>query len=213
MLPAKTVFKPDRQHDWSAERIEKLSTEEIGHLRQNAEALGVAEVAALCNEALAKRPRNGAKRAAPPALKHGRRLVSRTKALQARGVHLAEGAQSWSGLRKSDGAVVMCLWAAEVVSDEGGCAQLLWAPNTDGSRAWSSTPAGSERKAHCKLALEQGGAEGLLVYGERLEGHIAEDKVRSVHGADPEVVVHFKVEQRGEEFWAVWGRKATGRVS
>jgi hypothetical protein len=210
MQPAKTAFKPARSHDWSAERIEKLSTEEIGQLRRNAEALGEAGVAALCDEALRKRPRGGAKRAAPSAVKHGRRLVSRAKALQARGVYLTEGAGSWSGLRKSDGKVVMCLWAANVVSDDGGCSQLLWAPNEDGTRPWSDTPAGHERRAHCKLALEQGGAEGLLVYGEQLHGHLAEDKVRSVHGVDPEVVVRFQVEQRGEEYWAIWGRKAAG---
>jgi hypothetical protein len=213
MQPAKTAFKPARKHEWSAERIEKLSTEEIRHLRENAEKLGEADVATLCDTALGKRPRGGAKRAAPPAVKHGKRLISRAKALQARGVHLDEGAQSWSGLRKSDGAVVMCLWAADVVSEKGGCRQLLWAPDVDGSRPWSSTPAGKERRAHARLALEQGGAEGLLVYGERLDGHLAEDKVRSVHGADPEVVVRFQVEQRGEEFWAVWGRKAAGPSS
>jgi hypothetical protein len=207
MQPAKSPFKSARKHQWSAERIESLSTAEIQQLRDNAEALGEADVAALCKEALGKRPRGGAQRSAP-AVKHGRRLISRTKALQARGVHLAVGARSWSGVRKSDGGVVMCLWAADVVTDDSGCRQLLWAPDADGSRPWSSTPAGQERREHCRLALERGGAEGLLVYGERLDGHLAEDKARSVHGADPEVVVQFQVEQRGEEFWAVWGRKA-----
>jgi hypothetical protein len=210
MQPAKTVFKPARKHEWSAERIEALSTDEIEQLRDNAQALGEAAVAALCEEALVRRPRGGgAKRAAPAALKHGRRLISRTKALQARGVHLAEGAKSWSGLRKSDGKVVMCLWAGDVVSEGGACSQLLWAPDADGEHAWSGTPAGRERRAHCELALEQGGAEGLLVYGERLAGRLAEDKARSVHGADPEVVVQFQVERRGEEFWAVWGRTSS----
>jgi hypothetical protein len=210
MQPVKNPFKAAPKRQWSTERIEALSTEEIQQLRDNAEALGEAVIVSLCEGALAKRPRHGGKRTAPSAVKHGRRLISRAKALQARGVQLAEGARSWSGLRKSDGLVVMCLWADNVVSQDGVCSQLLWAPNADGSRPWSDTPAGTERRAHCRLALEKGGAEGLLVYGERLDGHLAEDKVRSVHGADPEVVVHFKVEQRGEEFWAVWGRKPAG---
>lgn len=212
MHTAKTAFKRRSGQEWTAERIAQLSTEEVTHLRDNAAAMGETGVAALCDEALKARPRGGAKRAAPAAVKHGRRLISRAKALQARGVFLGEGAGGWSGLRKSDGTVVMCLWAGDVLSNGGGgCRQLLWAPNTDGARPWSETAAGKERRAHCKLAMEQGGAEGLLVYGERLDGHIAEDKARSVHGADPEVVVRFQVEQHGEEYWAVWGAKASGR--
>jgi len=49
--------------------------------------------------------------------------------------------------------------------------------------------------------------EALLVYGESLEGYIPEDRTRSVHGVDPETVVTLKVERRGEEYWAVWGRR------
>jgi hypothetical protein len=36
---------------------------------------------------------------------------------------------------------------------------------------------------------------------------LPEDKARSVHGVDPETVLRFKVEKRGEEYWAVWGKK------
>jgi hypothetical protein len=32
-----------------------------------------------------------------------------------------------------------------------------------------------------------------------------------VYGVDPETVVNFQVEQRGEEYWAVWGRKGVER--
>jgi hypothetical protein len=46
------------------------------------------------------------------------------------------------------------------------------------------------------------------VYGERLDGHLPEEKARSVRGVDPETVIQFKIEQRGEEYWAVWGAKA-----
>jgi hypothetical protein len=55
--------------------------------------------------------------------------------------------------------------------------------------------------------LERDRNEGLLVYGEALDGHLPEDKARSVHGVDPETVLRFKVEKRGEEYWAVWGKK------
>ena len=53
-------------------------------------------------------------------------------------------------------------------------------------------------------------AEGLLVFGERLEGHMPEEKARSVHGVDPQTVVHFKVEKRGEQYWAIWGKRTNG---
>src|SRR5437016_170442 len=67
---------------------------------------------------------------------------------------------------------------------------------------------GQERLRHCQLVMDGAAAEGLLVFGERLDGHIPEEKARSVHGVDPETVVHFKVEKLGEEYWAVWGKSA-----
>ena len=100
----------------------------------------------------------------------------------------------------------MTIWGDAVESDGGGCSCLLWGPNLDGARPWSDSPAGKERLEHCKLALEAG-AEGLLVHGERLDGHLPEDKARTVHGVDPETVLSFNVEKRGAEYWAVWGRK------
>ena len=119
---------------------------------------------------------------------------------------LQDPRSSWSGVRKADGKVVMTIWGDAVESDGGGCSCLLWGPNLDGARPWSDSPAGKERLEHCKLALEAG-AEGLLVHGERLDGHLPEDKARTVHGVDPETVLAFNVEKRGAEYWAVWGRK------
>jgi hypothetical protein len=55
--------------------------------------------------------------------------------------------------------------------------------------------------------MERGGAHGLLVYGERLTGHLPEERAYAVHGADPETVVSFLVEKQGDEFWASWGKK------
>lgn len=209
MQASKNAFKPTRAPDWTRERIDQLSKQEIEHLRDNAERLGVSAVAALCDEALKARPWVAAKRrGAAGAPTQARHLISRRKAFEARGVYLQDTRGSWSGVRKSDGAVVMTLWAGAVQSGDGGCSHLLWAPNVDGSRPWSDMAAGKERLEHCRLALERGGAEGLLVYGEGLDGHLPEDKARSVRGVDPETVVHFRVEQRGDEYWAVWGKKA-----
>jgi hypothetical protein len=152
-------------------------------------------------------PKRAAARGGATAAKNGRHLVSRSRAFEARGVFLQDTRGSWSGVRKSDGMVVMTIWAKSVESGDGACSYLLWAPNVDGSRPWSDKAAGKERLEHCRLALKQGGAEGLLVYGERLEGHLPEDKARTVQGVDPETVLRFKIEARGDEYWAVWGRR------
>jgi hypothetical protein len=208
----KHAFKSREAQEWTPERLARLDTAELRQLRDNAAGLGAAAVVALCDAALEGRPKARAKRGAAAVLpKRAHRLISRSKAFQARGVYLPEQESSWSGVRKSDGAVVMSLWAPAIARAKGGCRHLLWGPNVDGSRPWSDTLAGQERRAHCKLALERGAAEGLLVYGENFDGEATEHNARSVHGVDPEHVVSFKVEQRGEEYWAVWGAKAEAR--
>ena len=199
-------FKNGNSRDWTAERIERLTKQEMEALRANAERLGESALADLCTELL-KRARTAVGKAKQKAGTPGRRLISRAKAFEARGVFLTDVRSSWSGVRKSDGKIVMSIWDAAVASDSGACSCLLWAPNIDGARPWSDTPAGKERLEHCKLALEAG-AEGLLVHGEPLEGRLPEDKARTIHGVDPETVLSFQVEKRGAEYWAVWGKKA-----
>jgi hypothetical protein len=212
MQPARMAFKTQPGQEWTPERLARLDTADLRQLRDNAASLGAAAVVALCDTALEGRPKARAKRGGGAALpKRARRLISRSKAFQARGVYLPEQDSSWSGVRKSDGAIVMSLWAPAIARAKGGCSQLLWGPNVDGSRPWSDTLAGQERRAHCKLALERGAAEGLLVYGESFDGEPSEHNARSVHGVDPEHVVSFRVERRGEEYWAVWGGKAEAR--
>jgi hypothetical protein len=204
------LFKHGGADEWTLERIAQLSVRDIKQLRENAERLHEAGVAALCSEALRIAPprrRAPAARTSGPRTR-GRRLIARAHAFETRGVWLQDRRTSWSGVRKSDGAVVMALWADSIHSAKGGCSYLLWAPNLDGSRAWSDQPAGRERLEHCKRAIEQGQAEGLLVYGERLDGYLPEERAGAVHGVDPETVVRFRVEMRGAEFWATWGRKA-----
>jgi len=201
--------KSDGGNPWTLERIARLSVPDIKQLRENAERLNQADVAGLCTEALgvaaptaASRARTKSRTSIKP-----RRLVARSRAFEARGVWVQNPGKSWGGVRKSDGGVVLALWADAIESGDGRCSYLLWAPNVDGSRAWSDQPAGKERLEHCKQAMQLGRAEGLLVYGERCAGHIPEEKAYTVLGADPETVVVFQVEMRGNEFWATWGRK------
>jgi hypothetical protein len=199
-------FKRGNTQDWTRERVERLTKQEMERLRDNAERLGETALVELCAE-LIKQARSAVGKTAAAARAPKRRLISRAKAFEARGVYLQDPRSSWSGVRKSDGRVVMTIWDAAVVSSGGACSYLLWGPNIDGARPWSDMPAGRERLEHCKLALEAG-ADGLLVHGERLDGHLPEDKARSIHGVDPETVLSFKIEMRGAEYWAVWGKKA-----
>jgi len=201
------AFKRKAADEWTAERIGRMTVQEIKQLRDNAERLNEPAVAQLCSEALTGRRRSQlqARRTGAPRTK-ARHLLARAKAFEARGVTLHDP-RSWGGVRKIDGAVVLALWADAVVSADGGCRYLLWGPNRDGARPWSDTPAGRERLAHCKSALDAGQAEGLLVYGQALQGHLPEDKAHAIHGVDADVVLKFRVEQVGAEYWAVWGKK------
>lgn len=208
MTPAHAAFKGSRASEWTAERIARLTAREIEQLRDNAQRLNEAAIVELCSQALkAQRRRPGGGRAKSWPRTRPRNLVARTRAFEARGVYLAH-ANSWGGVRRVDGAIVLALWATAVLSTNGTCRYLLWAPNADGARPWSDTPAGQERLQHCKRALELGGAEGLLVYGEVLEGFLPEDKAQAVHGVDDEVLLAFKVERVEDSYWAVWGKRS-----
>jgi hypothetical protein len=192
---------------WNAQSVASLGVEEIRQLRQNALRLGAAEVAGLCDTALAAQGTHSSP-AASSSREPKSRLIPRRSAFAMHGVHLSAGMSSWGGVRQPDGVVIIAVWADDVRSEAGGCSYLLWAPNHAGSRPWSDMPGGRERLEHCKLALEKGGAEGFLVHGVRLEGLLPEQRARSVSGADPAVVLRFRVVQRGEEYWAVWGSAA-----
>ena len=206
----KDVARPASSHDWTAERIAKLSVQDIKQLRENAERLNELELAALCANALksAQTTHTGPRSKSP---RHARKLIARTRAFEARGVWLSDPKTSWGGVRKSDGTVVMALWADHIVSAGGGCSYLLWRPNTEGARPWSDTPAGKERLEHCRRAAEMGRAEGLLVHGQTLHGRLPQERAHTVYGVDPDTVLSFKVERRGEEYWAVWGKSAGPR--
>lgn len=189
---------------WNTESVGLLSVEDLRQLRENAVRRGAGEVAGLCDSALAAHGVKAAPRASS-SQRDNTRFIPRRSAFQLHGVQLNAGMSSWGGVRHSDGAVVLSLWAEDVRSEDGGCSYLLWAPNRAGSRPWSDTPGGKERLEHCKLAVQKGQAEAFLVHGVRLEGVLPEARARSVKGVDPAIAINFQVVQRGAEYWAVWG--------
>jgi hypothetical protein len=185
------ILPRGRISQWSRERIDKLSTAELRALLINAERLKETEVAALCNEILNARPRGHAparrdKRGLP-----AHALVTRTKAFEMHGVSPRNRTWSRGGVR-TDGAVVLTLRVDEVQPAGVGKACLLWGPNVGGSRPWSDSPGGQERLEHCRMALERGAAEGLLIYGAKT------DRV------DAQTVLKLQVEKRDDEYWATW---------
>ena len=203
------LFRTSAADDWTLERIGRLTVQDIRQLQENAERLKEDAVVELCRQALKARPQpQVVSRARSVSRTSARRLIARSRAFQGRGVHLADVRTSWGGERKGDGTIVFALWADHVRSAGGECSYLLWAPNLDGARPWSDTPAGAERLAHCKRALQQGRAEGLLVYGEAIEGHIPEERAHAIRGVDAEIVLAFQVQLRGAEYWALWGKLA-----
>jgi hypothetical protein len=211
---AQNTFKRGNADEWTRERLLALSAKDIKQLRENAQRLNEEGLVALCSEVLKLQPRGAVKaqgKGSP--LTRARKLIPRTRAFEAQGIFLQDQRTSWGGVRKSDGGVVMALWAEAIESRDGACSYLLWAPNVEGSRPWSDMAGGLERLAHCKRALERGSAQGLLVYGRRLQGRIPEDKASAVHGVDAETLIAFEVQQRGAEFWAVWGKASAGSSS
>jgi len=186
---------------WSREQIDKLSTPELRALLDNAERLNEPEVAALCNELLDARPRGHPaarreKQAGAP-----RQLVARGKAFEMHGVAVRHRVWSRGGVRK-DGAVFLTVVADQVQKSGGTDHYLLWAPNIGDSRPWSDTPGGKERLEHCRIALERGAAEGLLIHGKRAAGAPPGDDGTSAGPVDAETVLSLRVEKRGEEYWA-----------
>lgn len=210
-MSAHDPFKRGNAEDWTVARIGALSVQEIRQLLANAERLEEPALAERCRDALrgSLSSHRQITQRRPGTRTKARRLIARVKGFEARGVYVVDARTSWSGVRKTDGKVVMALWADRIETADGLCRYLLWAPNIDGSRPWSDKAAGKERLDHCRRAMALGSAEGLLVYGVGLEAYLPEDKAQAIHGVDAETVLTFQVEQIGEEFWATWGKKAT----
>ena len=121
-----------------------------------------------------------------------RRKVTRVQAFVEQGVSLRFPARSWSGVRADDGAVVIAIREGEVQSAFDGFRCLLWAPVIEGATEWIDRPVKAERLQHCRLALLNGGAEGLMVGGARGEVNAGS-------------VLELRVELREGEYWAFWG--------
>lgn len=197
-----------RSSRWTRERLDQLDRAELVNLQANATRLGEIDLAAVCGDLLrqpARRVRTSSGPVVP--MKRRRKLLSRGNAFAAMGVWLQDPRTSWSGVRKADGMVIMALWLGSVRTIDGGCVCLLWSPNRQGVRPWSDSVAGRERLDHCKLAVQRGAAEGLLVHGEPLEGRLPEDRARTVLGIEAQTSVHLEVELRGGEYWGSWGRR------
>lgn len=197
-------------HRWTEESIGRLPAGELEQLRENARRLGAADVVALCEAALGRCDSRRAP-AAPRAAARKSRLIPRRAAFQLHEVPMGVGMASWSGLRRSDGGVVFALWAEDVRSEGGGCCYLLWAPNEQGARPWSDSAAGKERREHCLRAMENGSADGFLVFGTRAEGFLPQERAHTITGVEPDVSITLRVEQRGAAYWGVWGARTEGR--
>lgn len=117
-------------------------------------------------------------------------------AFLARGVVLAQPEASRSGVRTSDGAVLIALRARDVLESVHEYRCLLWSP---GLRSAPDVPTvrviqQRERFFHCKLAAARGEAFALVTHG-------ADDAV-----ARDAALLGVDVELRRGEYWAVWAR-------
>jgi hypothetical protein len=194
--------------NWTRERIEALSPGEIRTLGKNARERGALEVAELCEEVFQSKFKAAVSRHRPPQREPSNQ-VTKAKAFEMRGVTLKNSRWSWGGIRPSDGMAVFTVWKHEIQETESGYEYVLWATNSDGSRPWSDSLGGRERQEHCKIAFAAGEGEGVLIYGEVPGRDLPAGTASKVTGADPFTVIRFKVEMRGDDYWAVWERKGT----
>lgn len=111
-------------------------------------------------------------------------------AFSARGVALARPDASWSGVRASDGSVLIALRASDVLESVYESRCLLWSPGGGVLRGFDQR----ERFFHCKLAAARGEALALVTHGP--DDHVDHDA--ALLGID--------VELRRGEYWAVWAR-------
>jgi hypothetical protein len=60
------ITRPTRTAQWTREKIDSLSTAEVRQLRDNAQRLHEAEIAALCEQVLSSRPRTAVRKPRKP---------------------------------------------------------------------------------------------------------------------------------------------------
>jgi hypothetical protein len=111
-------------------------------------------------------------------------------AFSSRGVALARSDASWSGVRTSDGSVLIALRSRDVLEGVHESRCLLWSPGGGALRGSDQR----ERFFHCKLAAARGEAFALVTHGP-------DDEVD--HDA---ALLGIDVELRRGEYWAVWAR-------
>ena len=119
-------------------------------------------------------------------LKNG--AVLRARFFHSHGVALESVSRSRSGVREEDGIVVFAMPSERVSVDAWGCSCLLW----PGSNRLPADPLSLETLRHCRLAVQQGLAEGFLL--DRDQAPI-----------DGPQLLALRVVKSGTEFWARWG--------
>lgn len=122
--------------------------------------------------------------------------VLRAQFFRLHGVTLQSQSRSRSGVRDEDGMVVFAMPAERVSVDVWGCSCLLWA----GSNRLLHSALGVERLRHCRLAVQQGQAEGFLINKD--QAPIEAPELLSV-----------RVVKVGTEYWARWGSAARAERS
>lgn len=123
-----------------------------------------------------------------------RHLLQRAAAFAAQGVLLKDDERSWSGARR-DGSIVFGIHADLVhENDDGFSCRLSRAPEP-AARHQAQPQAidlfALERLEHCRIALRQGGADGLLTSETGL-----------VRGNS---VLSLRMVRRRDGYWGVWG--------
>ncbi|MBV9189647.1 MAG: hypothetical protein JO292_00680 [Betaproteobacteria bacterium] len=122
--------------------------------------------------------------------------VLRARFFHSHGVALQSESRSRSGVREEDGVVVFAMPLERVSVDAWGCSCLLWASS---GRALEDVLS-LETLRHCRLAVQQGVAEGFLLDRDQapMEG--------------PELLA-IRVVKINTGFWARWGTAARAQRS
>jgi hypothetical protein len=109
--------------------------------------------------------------------------------------------RKWSrGGVRTDGAVVLTMRVEEVQEAGARKACLLWGPGVGDP----DSPGAQERLEHCRIALERGAAEGLLVYGGATTATPTKRSGVRADRVDAQTVLKLEIEKRDDEYWATW---------
>lgn len=115
--------------------------------------------------------------------------VLRARFFRSHGVTLESPMRSRSGLRDEDGVAVFAMPKERVSMDAWGSSCLLWVEGD-----------AEETLNHCKLAVQQGLAEGFLL-----------DRDQAPMGR--QALLALRVVRIGGEFWARWGNSVRAEAA